>query len=355
MTASAPTAACDPGDELGDPLDDLEYSLRDGACNPLLAKCDYRNNFYLGLSEYGIDNLPLVAGSDPDIAITEIRAYQCIGHQGMPVVGDFHVVDPHLSVDDDGNFQAMVFEHVAFPWVRCKVDGQYWLGTDWLITAKADNAVGVSVTVDARLRIADLSVSPGQSTLYQWESDHNYLYGDSSLTWEPTCDEDPDPALDFHAVVYPSLRIDDGTGEFTLDKSTAYLGCTSGLVAKSGYTWGYYAQPPSVHQVMTYAGMASYCGPLGQSYTETGTTIAVWNKTASGPDQLPIDPVTDPLWTPEAAWDASMTAICIGKTRLDTFQPDPGKDFDCGSFSIPPCAEDLLDDPSVMFITYAHN
>ncbi len=352
--AIAPTVACDPDPaELGPNPDEPDLSLRDGRCDPLKKQCNLTNSFYLGLGEYGIDNLPLANGADPDIVITKIWAPECTDPKGLPLVGDFFSVAPVLSVDDDGNFGSTAFEHIAMPWVKCTVEGSQWLGTQWWVQANAADATGTTVAVNAKLRIADITTDPGQSTLYRWESNHSHLYGDQNLQWEPTCDEDPDPGLDFHSVVYPYLRIDGATGEFTHDGDTAYLGCTSGLVAKSGYTWGYYPEPVDVHEAITYAGMAHYCGPLGESYTETGTPIAVWNKTGSGPDQNEIDSVNDPVWTPEAAWNDRMTAICIGTTRLAAFQPEAAKNFDCGSFTIPPCTEQLLDDSEVMLVTYA--
>lgn len=334
-------------------LDDADVVFRGGDCNPLLTTCDYRNNFYMGLEEYGLDNLPLLPGSDPDATITEIVAYECSDPRGNPMFGHFHALAPSLSVDADGNFGPLTVQGVDFPWITCIVQGQQWQGTEWYITANAINSAGGLDTVDAKLRISQMFVLPGQSTLYYWQSDHEYLYNDPTYGWEHTCDEDPSPLLDFHAVVYRYLRIDEPTGVFGNDGDTMYLGCTSGLTAKSGYLWGYEPEPDSVHQVIANAGMAKYCGPAQDSFTETGTTIAVWNKTGSGPDQNPIDPVADPQWAPEAAWDASMAAMCIGKTRMDVFQPDLGEDFDCGGFTIPPCTPQVLDDPTVMFITYS--
>ncbi|MCA9709678.1 MAG: hypothetical protein KDK70_27820 [Myxococcales bacterium] len=357
-TAIASAPACDADlvgatpklDDLGD-LGDLEF--RGDDCNPLLANCSYRNSFYLGLEEYGIDNLPLLHGSDPNASIDEIVKYQCLDLAGGVLPGKYHVVEPDLTVDADGNLGPTVFKKVGAPWKTCTVSGQQWEGTEWFVSANATNALGQLDSIAVRLQISQMAVTPGQSTLYTWVSDHAYLYGDPTTHWVPTCDEDPSPVLDFHAVIYPSLRIDEDTGVFGTDPDTMYLGCTSGLTAKSGYTWGYDSQPKSVHQVIANAGMAKYCGPGLGSYTLTGTSLAVWNKTGAGPDQIPIDPAANPVWAPEAAWDESMVALCIGKTRLGTFQPPAGEGLDCGEFVIPPCTLQILDDPAVMFITYA--
>lgn len=352
------TAPHEPG-QGPDELEDVDLAFR-GDCNPDIdPTCSLANTFYLGLDEYRLDNIPLVPGSDPDTQINEILATQCYGSEGLDIItGEFHAVSPSLSVDADGNFDATVFSglSIAGAMTTCTVSGELWKDTEWSLTTDAENAQGLVDTIDARLKIVDLQITPGQSTLYVWETDVAAISGGGTPAWKKVCDADPDPLLDFESVVYPYLRVDPDTGIFSTDADTAYLGCTSGMTAKSGYHWDFYPGPNSLHQVIANAGMAKYCGPSEDSFTNTGVQIKIWNKTDSGPyrqDPQSVPPAETDVWVPEAAWDASMRATCIGDTRLGQFHPGANEFFtECTDFDIPRCTPQLLDDPSVMFITY---
>lgn len=337
--------------------DALDLEFRSGSnCDPRVAPCELANtNFPSHDRRFRLDNIPLVQGSDPNASVEEIVAYQC-DHSEMGIIqGTFRAVAPDLTVDAEGNFGPTLFEDANLAGELCTVEGELFNGTEWYMKVTGDVDPGEPDTIEVKLRIADMTVASGQSTMYYWQTDLSYQDGAPAPNWQPTCDESPIPNLDYHSVIYPELRINEATGLFETDVTTAFCACTSGSVGKTGFYWGYDSQPQDVHQAVTYAATASYCGPLEGSFTEVGTDVALRNMTGNGPHQLPLDLFNEEDWIVEAGWNIDGEAVCMHQPRLNhVLNHTPGTPFDCDhGVVIPACTPQSVNDPSIALFTFA--
>lgn len=333
---------------LRDEAGDLDIGFRE--CDRRLSVCDgLKNTSMLGDSELGLRHLlldsRLASSDDNDVVALEIHGHQCFDDEDEVMDIDVFVDDPILTIEGDGTLGPVVVHASSDPALSCTIRDELWIGTEWAVERQGD----VEATI-GRLRIADLTWTPGKSAVYHWETDHTMLYGSGG--WQPTCSED---VSDNETVFYGGLRVDESTGEFDHDANAVYMGCMRGMVVKSGYTWGYEMEPFDVRQVVANAGIAKYCGPSSVAYTREGNLLTIWNKTGSGPHQFEPG-----VGTVEAVWDASMHALCIGTPRdaLISAEHVTGTPFECEDGTmIPACTSALMatyeTDPDVMFITYA--
>ncbi len=339
-------------------IDGSDFSFRNGPnCDPRAVNCGgLLNTSVTGHNgEYRLDNIPLIQGSDPYISVENIIAYECISPGVGPLFGTFRAVAPDLTLDDEGNFGPTVFEDVTMAGETCIVQGEMFTGSEWYLKLDHEVAPGQFEDVDIKLRIEQMTVLPGQHTQYYWQSDLAYLDGDPTTSdWQYICDLDQNaPFLNFRSVMYEGLRINEATGLFENDPTTAFSACSRASVAKSG-EWGYYEQSMDIHQAASYATIARYCGRLEASYTEFGVDFTIMNL-GNGPHQEFIELFDDETWIVESGVRADGTAACVYEPRMNSeLNHTPGQDFDCGNgTTIPACTPQSLGDPSIVLFTYA--
>ncbi len=362
LLLSAPLSMSACGDTADSEWSDDPIDIPDTTFRCLGIGCDggnYNTNFIGDKPEFMFWDMPTSPGGDPLVDLDEIHFNKCYDITGATLHGHYVVQTPTLSIDSLGDFAPIPITNAVGATI-CEAYGDALLNSDWFLSGDIEKVPGTIETVDVRLTITAINHDPFGRTFFQWESEHDLLYGvpGTGATF-PTCDEADDdiPAnLRFSAMMYPELRIDEATGNFSEVPGTAHISCLSGAQGKADAKWGYDQTPLATRQVATNATMATYCGG-GHSFTEPGTPLYLWQVDGgTGPHMSP--PVAGTDWEIEAVWKADNTAMCIGTTRLPKHQPPAGSLFDCDPLQaggeLPLCTQNHIDDNDAVLVSYAY-
>ncbi len=313
-----------------------EPSTRGGGGPGDLTGPNKLNTSFLGDGEdYPLDNLPLLAGSDPNVRIIEVRANECTGLTGMPLFGHFTTAeispDVTVSLSSDGVLGSMQMARVGNPTELCTVSGPLWAGTYWEVAVETPVQV-----IETDLRLQSLALDGHGSTLYEWEVNYSRVIGKptASPDYRPLCDENDElgvnQSLAFHAYLVPGLRLGPSASFVVANPAdTMFIACRSGAVGKTA-SWGYapWDVGTDVHALATRAARADYCG-TGVANTTVGTPIWLQDTLGLWPDA----PVAG--YVKEAVWDEdSGRALCVSQPRLATTPADP---YFCPLMALPTC------------------
>ncbi len=333
--AAAITTAVGCDADAGD-LEPLEVSPRFLGGPGGLTGPNKLNTSFLGDDEdYPLDNLPLVAGSDPEVSIMGITAHRCMDITGAELVGNFSTKafgPVHLDLSAQGVLGPIQMTRTTDASEVCTVSGDYWRDTWWEVSS----GVGVkAIQTDMWLRNVDLDEHG--STVYAWYVNYDRVSGSQLSTppdYRPLCDENDElPAysgLAYSAYLMPGLRLDSGADfQVTAPAETMFVACRSGAVGKTA-SWGYpsWTHGIGVHELATRAARADYCG-TGMSNTTPGTPIWLSDTIGQWPDEPEEGYVVEAVWS-----ESDGRALCVGEPRLPTVVADP---FNCSLFSLPSC------------------